>query len=352
MTTITTRTAKGSALTWTEADDNLTNLNNNKLETANPSSTGTFTHTGDLTIAGTSRRIKGDFNSSTFTNRCLFQNSTINGATSVGSIPNGTNTYASFASFNASDPSNCSYSSFGITDTDARLSSGVTGTGSYLPLTFYTNGAEKMRLDTNGFLGLGITPSSYKLDISGTAVSSFVGARILNTDSGASSSSQYTVATGGGVQGSMIAYGTQVVLIGSDSNHPVFFRTNSTTHMSISTTGSVSFVTPVASGYGTGAGGTVTQGTSRLTAVTIDKPTGRITMVSDTGSSTVNSFVVNNSTVSANDVIIVNQASGTNIYTLRVSNVTTGAFTISFNTTTTSVDAPVINFAVIKGAIS
>jgi hypothetical protein len=32
MTTIVTRAGKGSALTWTEGDDNITNLNNDKIE--------------------------------------------------------------------------------------------------------------------------------------------------------------------------------------------------------------------------------------------------------------------------------------------------------------------------------
>jgi len=103
-------------------------------------------------------------------------------------------------------------------------------------------------------------------------------------------------------------------------------------------------------GYATGAGGAVTQGTSRTTGVTLNKRCGAITMFTAAGSATAASFTVTNSTVGANDVIILNQASGTNLYVLLVTAVAAGSFTVTFYTTggTTS-DAPVINFAVIDG---
>jgi len=102
-------------------------------------------------------------------------------------------------------------------------------------------------------------------------------------------------------------------------------------------------------GYTTGAGGTVTQATSRTTAVQIDKTCGSITMFSAAGSATAQTFTVNNSTVSASDVIIVNQRSGTNPYEFVVTAVAAGSFNINFRTISgTATDAPVINFAVIK----
>jgi len=103
-------------------------------------------------------------------------------------------------------------------------------------------------------------------------------------------------------------------------------------------------------GYATGAGGAVTQGTSRTTGVTLNKRCGAITMFTAAGSATAASFTVTNSTIGANDVIILNQASGTNLYVLLVTAVAAGSFTVTFYTTggTTS-DAPVINFAVIDG---
>jgi hypothetical protein len=119
---------------------------------------------------------------------------------------------------------------------------------------------------------------------------------------------------------------------------------------SLTTTGAIVSTGTAGVGYATGAGGTVVQGTSRVTGVTINKRCGAITMFSAAGSATAATFTVTNSTVGANDVIILNQASGTNLYDLLVTAVTAGSFNITFLTTGgTATDAPVINFAVIDG---
>jgi len=103
-------------------------------------------------------------------------------------------------------------------------------------------------------------------------------------------------------------------------------------------------------GYSTGAGGTVTQGTSRTNGVTLSKITGAITMFSAAGSATPATFTVTNTTVAATDVVLLSIKSGaTNVYNLSVSAVAAGSFNITFYTTGgTATDAPVINFAVIK----
>jgi hypothetical protein len=103
-------------------------------------------------------------------------------------------------------------------------------------------------------------------------------------------------------------------------------------------------------GYATGAGGAVTQITSRTTGVTMDKTTGAITLFSAAGSATAATFTVTNSTVAATDVIILNQKSGTDLYDLMVTAVAAGSFNITFRTTGgTTTETPVFNFAVIKG---
>jgi len=102
-------------------------------------------------------------------------------------------------------------------------------------------------------------------------------------------------------------------------------------------------------GYATGAGGTVTQGTSRTTGVTLNKTTGAITLFSAAGSATAATFTVTNSTVAATDVIILNQKSGTDLYDLMITAVAAGSFNITFRTTGgTTTETPVFNFAVIK----
>ena len=103
-------------------------------------------------------------------------------------------------------------------------------------------------------------------------------------------------------------------------------------------------------GYATGAGGAVTQLTSRTTGVTLNTPTGAITMFSAAGSTVAATFTVTNSSVVATDNIVVNQKSGTNLYVLLVTAIAAGSFNITFYTTGgVATDAPVINFSVVKG---
>ena len=105
-------------------------------------------------------------------------------------------------------------------------------------------------------------------------------------------------------------------------------------------------------GFVAGAGGAVTQATSRTTGVTLNNSTGQITMFSAAGSATAATFTVTNSQVAITDTIILNQKSGTNLYVLLITAVVAGSFNITFYTTGgTATDAPVINFSVIKGSI-
>ena len=109
----------------------------------------------------TGGRITGDFSNSTLANRAIFQSSTTNGASGVIAIPNGTGVVASWSAQNSSDPNNGTNISIRASDTDMSVRSGILGTGSYLPMTFYTGGSERMRLDTSGNLGLGVTPGTW-----------------------------------------------------------------------------------------------------------------------------------------------------------------------------------------------
>lgn len=113
-------------------------------------------------------------------------------------------------------------------------------------------------------------------------------------------------------------------------------------------------------GYATGAGGAVTQLTSRTTGVTLDKICGTITLVAGTISGhEADEFVLTNSTIAANDVVIVSIKSGlaagtAKYYHVGVTAVNTGQCTISVGNIdngtipAAGTDTPVLSFAVIK----
>jgi hypothetical protein len=111
-------------------------------------------------------------------------------------------------------------------------------------------------------------------------------------------------------------------------------------------------------GYGTGAGGSVTQLTSKATGVTLNTGCGQITMNNAAlAAATTVSFVVTNSNVAATDSIILNLVSGqaTNgTYSYWIEKVAAGSFTVTVeNRSAGSLsEALVLNFAVIKGATS
>ena len=122
------------------------------------------------------------------------------------------------------------------------------------------------------------------------------------------------------------------------------------TGTSLAVTGAVTSSGTAGVGYAAGAGGAVTQATSRTTGVTLNKTSGAITLFSAAGTTVATTFTVTNSTVAATDVIILNQKSGTDLYDLMVTAVGAGSFNITFRTTGgTTTEQPVFNFVVIKG---
>lgn len=135
---------------------------------ANGTTALSINSSGSFSIPIAGSRITADFNG-TITNRLQFQTSTANSSTFVGSIPSGTGVASGFTARNNSDPTNSSSAIIQVNATEASVISSINGTGTYLPLTFYTSGSEKMRIDTSGTVTLA---SGSGLSISATAVTS------------------------------------------------------------------------------------------------------------------------------------------------------------------------------------
>ena len=95
--------------------------------------------------------IQGDFDNATVNNRTKFKTTTLNATTNVYAVPNGSATSAGFSVSNAADPTNASKITIATNgSTDTQIISGVNGSGTYLPLSFYTNNTLGAQLDTSG----------------------------------------------------------------------------------------------------------------------------------------------------------------------------------------------------------
>jgi hypothetical protein len=111
-------------------------------------------------------------------------------------------------------------------------------------------------------------------------------------------------------------------------------------------------------GYSAGAGGTVTQLTSKSTGVTINRPSGQIiTHNAALAAGAIVHIVVTNSAVGENDNVVPTLKSGpasAGSYCYWVTGVAAGSFTLTIeNRSAGSLsEVLVFNFAVIKGAIS
>lgn len=105
-------------------------------------------------------------------------------------------------------------------------------------------------------------------------------------------------------------------------------------------------------GYATGAGGTVTQATSKATAFTLSKLTGTITFAADAlASQTTVSATWTNTFIAATDLVVFTHISGGTLGAYNVA-IACGSGTATIylrNTTAGSLsEAPVFRFAIIK----
>lgn len=224
------------------------------------------------------------------------------------------------------------------TDIGAATSNDVTISGTTTITGLGTKAAGAWRKVT--FSGaLTLTHNATSLILPGAAnITTVAGdtAEFVSLGSGNWRCTDYTPATVTGT-------GAQVRKVSPSLTTPTVDALTATTSVLVTGTGGA--------GYGTGAGGTVTQATSRATSVTLNKPTGSITMFTAAGSPTWSQFGVNCSAVAATDTVVVALKSGySNYYSLQVIGVSAGAFSIAFAAVSgTASDTPVISFTVIKG---
>ena len=115
---------------------------------------------GNLALPGnvshaSNSAIFGDFTNSTVNYRTIFRPLAANSNPGVYTAPSGTGTAASWQAANSSNIANASKILIATNGTtDVQLVSGINGTGTYLPLSFLTNGTTQMQLDIGGNLNM------------------------------------------------------------------------------------------------------------------------------------------------------------------------------------------------------
>lgn len=164
------------------------------------------------------------------------------------------------------------------------------------------------------------------------------------------------------VYASAYSSGTLDVFIQTD-NYGTFLQANTIIYsppssVTLSALGFLATSPTVGVGYTTGAGGTVTQLTSKSTGVTLNTTTGQVVMngAALAGATSV-TFTLTNSSIGAYDVPVVAIASGAtaNDYLVSVGAVAAGSCAIALYNSTASTsrsDTVVLNFAIIKGSIN
>jgi hypothetical protein len=123
----------------------------NPLPDASYAMLGTVnTWTASQNFYGSGLRLTGDFWSDTHANRLLFQSSTANQNTLLGTIPNGTATTSGYNAYNSSDPTNSNVCQITSTSTSSNLISHGNGTQPTLPLKLKVGTTDVLTLTTTG----------------------------------------------------------------------------------------------------------------------------------------------------------------------------------------------------------
>lgn len=181
---------------------------------------------------------------------------------------------------------------------------GSAASGAYGDLVFATkpdyatvDPIERMRIDSAGNVGIG---TSSPLDALHIENSNGTKGITLNNTSGVG-------ASGIVFKNSGTSNWTLQALADSSKAFRLYDYISSAERLRVDASGNLLLTSGTgALGYGTGAGGTVTQLTSKSTAVTLNKPSGEIVMNNATlASGATVAFTLNNSLIGVNDVLIL-----------------------------------------------
>lgn len=216
------------------------------------------------------------------------------------------------------------------------------------PMGFYTNSALRMQIDGSGNVLIAGAPTSYgKLGVVGTiGASNFCIGAQDTTDAGRA--------------GFINSNGPSVIFYGSATGGAgaLLFTTGGAERARIDSSGNLLVTNVARLGYGAGAGGTVTQATSKTTGVTLNKPCGQITTHNASlAAGAYVGFIVTNSLATTGSTVVVTSGEGggtPGAYDIYADYVANGSFNIWIHNRTVGAlaEAIPINFTIIRGATS
>ena len=117
--------------------------------------------TGIMSWSGIAQRLTADFSGVSKANQLIVQTSATNSDTAFNIAPTGSGTTAKFYAIGSSSFVDYSFAAMSITATNAKIESGRAGTGTYLPLDFYTSNVKQISINAAGYTGFNVVPSVY-----------------------------------------------------------------------------------------------------------------------------------------------------------------------------------------------